>query len=83
MVVQGAKAHERIPFRLVLSEDLALCVVANGADLGEAANVELCGAELRHDGGGRTGDERRADNLRSKLRSCDPEDHCQASRLPP
>ena len=45
------EAYERIPFRLVFSKDLALCVIANVADLGEAANVELCGAELRHDGG--------------------------------
>ena len=41
---------EYVPFRLVLGEDLALRVVADVTNLGEAANIELCGAELRHDG---------------------------------
>ena len=45
-------ASGRIPFGLVLGVHLALRVVANVPDLGKAANVELLGAELRHDGGG-------------------------------
>lgn len=49
--MRNEETQERVPFGLVLCEDLALCVVANIADLGEAANVELCGAELGHDGG--------------------------------
>lgn len=38
----------RIPLRLVLGEDLALRVVANVADDGEAPDVELLCAELGH-----------------------------------
>jgi hypothetical protein len=41
----------RIPFWLVLHVHLPLSVVANVADLGETANIELCRAKLRHDGG--------------------------------
>ena len=40
------------PLRLVLGIHLALGVVANVADLGEAANVQLGCTELRHGGGG-------------------------------
>lgn len=40
-----------LPLRLIFREDLALRVVTNVTDLGEAADVELCRAELRHDGG--------------------------------
>lgn len=60
VVALGEEAYERIPFRLVLSEDLALCVITNVADLGKTANVELRGAELGHDGWSRLvmGDER-------------------------
>lgn len=49
--MRAQEACERIPFRLVLSKDLALCVVANVADLDEASDIELGGAELRHNGG--------------------------------
>lgn len=51
IAVHGTEAQERIPFGLVLSEDLALRVVADVANLAEAANIKLCGAELGHDGG--------------------------------
>lgn len=49
VVGRHEEACAGIPFGLVLREDLALRVVANVADIGEAANVELCGAELGHD----------------------------------
>lgn len=39
------------PFGLVLVEDLALGVVANGLDVDEAPDVELLGTEHRHDDG--------------------------------
>lgn len=39
-----------IPFWLIFHVDLALGVVANIADIREASNIELCCAELRHDG---------------------------------
>jgi len=40
----------RIPFWLIFHVDLALGVVANISDIRKASNVELCRAELRHDG---------------------------------
>jgi len=49
VVVRHEEAYARIPFGLVLREDLALRVVANVTDIGVAADVELCGTELGHD----------------------------------
>jgi hypothetical protein len=49
VVVRHQEAYARIPFGLVLREHLALRVVANVTDIGKTADVELCGAELRHD----------------------------------
>lgn len=42
-----------IPLGLVGLKDLALCVVAQGTDIDETAQIELLGAEHRH--GGRSG----------------------------
>lgn len=39
-----------VPLRLKLGEDLALGVVANVADIDEAAQIEAGGSELRHGG---------------------------------
>ena len=41
-----------LPFRLVLRENLPLRMIANVADLGEAANIERLRSELRHVGDG-------------------------------
>jgi hypothetical protein len=41
---------ESLSLCLVGLEDLALCVVAQGSDVNEAAQIELLGAEHRHDG---------------------------------
>jgi hypothetical protein len=40
----------RLPLGLVFSENLALRVVPNIPDLGEATNIKLLSTELRHDG---------------------------------
>lgn len=42
------KRKRGVPFRLVLSENLALGVVANYLDVDEAAKVESFGSEHRH-----------------------------------
>lgn len=44
------RENEALPLRLVLLKDLSLGVVANGASLDEAAQVELLGPEHGHDG---------------------------------
>ncbi len=44
-------ADVRLPLRLKLLKDFALRVVANGARLDEAAQIELFGSEHRHFGG--------------------------------
>lgn len=49
VIVRPEEAYARIPLRLVLCEHLALRVIADVTDVGVAANVELCGAELGHD----------------------------------
>lgn len=57
MQIQSANVRANglgsIPLWLILHVYLALGMVANIADLCEASNVELCCAELRHDGNGR------------------------------
>ena len=42
------KKRRGIPFRLVLSEDLAFRVVANHLDIDEAAEIESFRSEHRH-----------------------------------
>lgn len=43
------------PLSLVGLKDLSLCVVAQGADVDETAQIELLGAEHRHGGRFRRG----------------------------
>lgn len=46
----GRRERRRIPLRLELGKGLALGVVADVANVDEAAQVELLGPELRHGG---------------------------------
>ena len=40
-----------LPFCLVLSEDLSLCMITDDLDVDEGSNIELLGPEHRHLGG--------------------------------
>jgi len=51
MMMTEASLRQRIPLRLVLSEDLSLGVITDDLDVDEAAQVELLGSEHGHDGG--------------------------------
>lgn len=53
MVSCGSGKEFCTPLGLVGLKDLALCVVAQGTDVDETAQIELLGAEHRH--GGRSG----------------------------